>query len=260
MFEYVHPGRVGFSNIPSMKMFNSRRNIHSDKKASRKRTRNSQPGSKGSNKPTVPKESDFTRLQIASRSPFPLPPSFRTTLRYYEQVNLVSNSTPFVYVFRANSGFDPNQTGSGSQPVGWDNLLAFYNASFGVGSRININVINGTTVPVQFGVAPTIASTTISSYDNMKIYGRQTVFGYADGTTRGSSSVKAIQNEVTTLRFFNQPFDRDFVAAGQALPSKNLFWSIVFQTSDQTTLISLSFQVEIFYDFVFTDPLLVPLS
>ncbi len=245
---------------PLRKMSHHCKGIHRDTKANKANKRNTQPGSKGSNKSRVPQESDYTRLQITSRSPFPLPLSYRTTLRYYEQVNFTSNSTPFVYVFRANSGFDPNQTGSGSQPVGWDNLLAFYNASFGVGSRIRITVINANTVPVQFGVAPTIAATTISSYDNMKIYGRQTVFGFADGTTRGSSSVKTVQNEVTTLQFFNQPFDRDFVAAGQALPSKNLFWSIVFQSSDQTSLLTLQFQVEIFYDFIFTDPLLVPLS
>ncbi len=241
---------------PSEKMLYKKNNNQRDNKSYKKRNT----GSKGFNKPISARESDYTRLQITSRSPFPLPLSYRTCLRYYQQVNFSSNSTPFIYVFRANSGYDPDQTGSGSQPVGWDNLLTFYNASFGVGSRVKVTLVNGGTVPIQFGIAPTIASNTISSYDNMRIYGRQTVFGYVDGTTRGSSSLKTIQNEVTTLNFFGQPYDRDFQAQGQALPSKNLFWTIALQTSDQTTLITAQMQVEIYYDIVFSDPLLVALS
>lgn len=215
--------------------------------------------SKGRNN-NSPKDGDYMRLIISPQSSVPFPLRYRTTLRYYEQVNFVSNSTPFIYVFRASSGFDPNQTGTGSQPSGWDNLLAIYNASFCVGSRIRITFVNGSTVPLQFGVAPTIASSTISSYDNLKVYGRQAAFGFADGTSRGSASVKAIQNQVVTLKFYGQPYDRDFQAQGQALPVKNLFWSIALQSSDQTTLINAQMQVEILYDFVFSDPILIPLS
>ncbi len=235
------------------------RSFGSDKKRrNRKNTKCS--GSLGSNNARPMLESNYTRLMIASRSPFPLPLTFRTCLRYYQQVNFSGNATPFIYVFRASSGYDPDQTGSGSQPVGWDNLLAFYNASFGVGSKIKITLINGGTVPIQFGVAPTIASNTLTSYDNMKIYGRGTAFSHVDGTTRGSASIKTLENSVVTLNFYGQPYDRDFQAQGQALPGKNLFWTIALQTSDQTTLITAQMQVEIFYDFVFSDPVLVPLS
>ncbi len=237
----------------------NKRHIGGDKRNKNRKQRKN-PGSLGSNNARPITDGNYYRLMIASRSPFPLPLSFRTCLRYYEQVNFSAVSTPYVYVFRANSGYDPNQTGSGSQPVGWDNLLTFYNSTFVVGSKIVVTFINGGTVPIQFGIAPTIASNTISSYDNLKIYGRSTAFSHVDGTTRGSSSIKSLENEVVTLNFYGQPYDRDFQAQGQAAPSKTLFWTIAFQTSDQTSLITAQMQVEIFYDLVFSDPLLVPLS
>ncbi len=237
-----------------------RNNKHIGGDKRRKRTNKSQSGSMGSNSAKPNEAKNYYRLMIQSRSPFPLPLSFRTCLRYYQQVNFSSATTPYIYVFRANSGYDPDQTGSGSQPVGWDNLLEFYNSTFCIGSRIIITMINGGTVPLQFGVAPTIAANTISSYDNMKIYGRCVTTSYVDGTTRGSSSLKSLKNEVVTLNFYGQPYDRDFQAQGQAIPGKNLFWTIAIQSTDQTSLITAQMQVEIFYDFVFSDPVLVPLS
>jgi len=206
-----------------------------------------------------PKDAQYERLRIVGQSSTPLPLTFRTTLRYYEQVSLAS-ATPYIYVFRANSGYDPNQTGTGAQPAGWDNLLTFYDAHFSPGSRIVITVINSSTTPVQFGVAPTISASGLASFDQLKIYNRGAVFGFVDGTTRGSSSVKSIAKSVSVLSFYGQPYDRDFQARGQATPSRQLFWTIAFQSSDQTTALNINFQVEILYDYIFSDPIPVFLS
>lgn len=49
-------------------------------------------------------------------------------LRYHETftINPGVGGTPGVYVFRANSCFDPNLTGVGHQPRGFDQLMALY--------------------------------------------------------------------------------------------------------------------------------------
>lgn len=49
-------------------------------------------------------------------------------LRYHETFNLNPGvgGTPGVYVFRANSCHDPNLTGVGHQPRGYDQLMALY--------------------------------------------------------------------------------------------------------------------------------------
>jgi len=49
-------------------------------------------------------------------------------LRYHETFNLNpgTGGTPGIYVFRSNSCFDPNFTGVGHQPRGFDQIMAMY--------------------------------------------------------------------------------------------------------------------------------------
>lgn len=57
------------------------------------------------------------------------PDYYTTTLKYCEMINLdVGIATTAVsYVYRANSLFDPNYTGTGHQPMGFDDLSRIYN-------------------------------------------------------------------------------------------------------------------------------------
>jgi hypothetical protein len=59
---------------------------------------------------------------------FPLPPSKKVILKYSERIsrNLTATVTDD-YQFRLNSPYDPNSTGAGSQPQGYDQMCTFYN-------------------------------------------------------------------------------------------------------------------------------------
>lgn len=66
-----------------------------------------------------------------------MPKTFATTLRYHELVFLnPSAGAVGLYVFRANSCFDPNYTGTGHQPMGWDQLSSMFAHYCVVSSRI----------------------------------------------------------------------------------------------------------------------------
>lgn len=208
----------------------------------------------------APKASEFTKLEIQELNPFPLPLRFRNTLPYYQQINFTAVTTPQVYVFRGNAPFDPDQTGTGTQPVGWDNFLTFYETSFCVGSRIEVTVINNMTVPLQYAICPTTQSSTISTYDQTRYYQRFVKRGFVDGTGRGSQSCKSIVSEMAVLQFLQQPYDRDFEATGQANPSKQFYWSFAMQSADQASPISCILQFKILYDTIWHDPKVVALS
>ncbi len=62
-------------------------------------------------------------------SAVPLPPRFRTKLRYSETATFTTGALGVVgtgQLWRLNSLFDPNQTGVGHQPYGFDQLAAMY--------------------------------------------------------------------------------------------------------------------------------------
>lgn len=57
----------------------------------------------------------------------PVAPRLRTWLKYCEALNVTTSVPGYaVYSFNLNGLFDPNQTGTGHQPRGYDQLTALY--------------------------------------------------------------------------------------------------------------------------------------
>lgn len=67
----------------------------------------------------------------------------RVTMVYATQISINPGSGTFTgHVFRANSCYDPDVTGTGSQPRGFDELLALYQYGTVIGSRIDVGFSN----------------------------------------------------------------------------------------------------------------------
>lgn len=76
----------------------------------------------------------------------PLPKMVKAQMKYYTNISLnigAAGSLASV-VFRANSPYDPNQTGVGDQPRGFDQLMALYDHYVVIGSRITGKFTGGT--------------------------------------------------------------------------------------------------------------------
>lgn len=66
-------------------------------------------------------------------------------LRYSEQISVSNPVGGSVYNFRATSLYDPNKTGTGHQPLGFDQMSAKYNHYVVLGARILVQpVVAGT--------------------------------------------------------------------------------------------------------------------
>jgi hypothetical protein len=188
-----------------------------------------------------------------------LPPHMRTTLTYYEQVNYTAVTTPQTYIFRGNSAFDPNQSGTGNQPVGYDNLATLYDSIYVIGSRIELQLTNQATSPCQVSLAPTTGTTTLTTFDQSQYYPLTKTIEL-DGTARGGSSFVKLVCQKSTLGFFNEPYDRDFQTLVTTNPARQWYWTICIQSADQVSAISLNMQIRISYDSVFLGRKLVALS
>jgi len=85
---------------------------------------------------------------------------------YFERVILGDGTAaPYPYTFRLNSTFDPNETGTGTQPKGRDQMAAIYNDYTVMAARYHVRFINlgtdlkfvgliiGTDAPGNFSIA-----------------------------------------------------------------------------------------------------------
>lgn len=84
----------------------------------------------------------------------PMPQNLITTLRYTDvfSINPTVGSAG-IWTFAANGLFDPNVTGTGHQPMGFDQLMTFYNHYEVIGAKIKFTVVPGAEVTgFNFGV------------------------------------------------------------------------------------------------------------
>lgn len=67
-------------------------------------------------------------------------------LRYATQFAINPNSLQFDhYSFKLNSLYDPDNSGSGHQPYGFDNLMAYYTRFSVVSCKVTLNSVNNST-------------------------------------------------------------------------------------------------------------------
>jgi len=77
------------------------------------------------------------RQFFPSRGNMPMPMSWTTTHRYCAVVTFNPPAgTPSNWIFSANGLYDPDITGTGHQPMGFDQMMAFYNHYEVIGAKI----------------------------------------------------------------------------------------------------------------------------
>jgi hypothetical protein len=86
----------------------------------------------------------LSRAIAMASSWFPLPVRFKAKLRYASRFSLNPGAgTLAVHVFSANGTYDPDITGVGHQPKGWDQLIALYDHFVVTHARIRVDLAPG---------------------------------------------------------------------------------------------------------------------
>jgi len=97
-----------------------------------------------------------------NKSLSPIPSRYITKMKYSDAVTL-SLANSYQYVFNLNSVYDPNRTGTGHQPYGYDQLAALYNRYRVIGCSYVINCYSAG-VPIRWGC---IASNDVPPINNV---------------------------------------------------------------------------------------------
>lgn len=99
-----------------------------------------------------------TRIRVQTNNGLGFPRQIKTTLKYTETLKLTAASGVFTtYFFSANGAYDPNITGTGHQPMYFDQYAALYNHYTVIGSRITVRVLqdSATAVGCRVGLLQT---------------------------------------------------------------------------------------------------------
>jgi hypothetical protein len=108
------------------------------------------------------------RFTFRGQNVYGFPDRLETVLRYHMQTALNSTSGSIAkQQFRWNSCFDPDFTGSGHQPLYWDQFTTMYDNYIVTKASAVIKFVNTSTVPFQVGMGTDDDTTASATLDTL---------------------------------------------------------------------------------------------
>jgi hypothetical protein len=145
-------------------------------------------------------------------------------MRYVESVTIVAATGALgIYQWRTNSLFDPNFTGTGHQPYGFDQMKTYYASYLVTSSKISVECLSSATVVCLAGVFTSAESST----------GVTTADGYMEpGKGQGgllySNSTRGFESK-WSLSSIADHDPADYSALISASPTNSDFYTVFVQ-------------------------------
>lgn len=184
-----------------------------------------------------------------------IPPKVTTTLKYVERVGMTSTTGAMaLHTFSANGIFDPNITGTGHQPMYFDQLAALYNHYVVEASRIKVEIMpfnttgsSSATFFVRGDDGGTLTSSNMYTnletrgvkyvqcpiYEDNQVYVRRLTTGFSKRKTFGNNKNNSVQ------------------AGVGANPAEQWYYTIGGQSDDLGTTTTWTVLVTVLYKVTF---------
>ena len=179
----------------------------------------------------------------------PFPAKMSAVLRYSDQIVLDANtSSPARHHFRGTSVYDPDYTGTGHQPYGFDQYSRLYNHYIVDKAIITIrNASMGVNCVVGISLVPTASS----EFNNNTCRERK---GTTFMTLPNEGSMKALTSTYNRKSIFTTAQDGDLTANVGANPQENYFFDCWCATNGATDPPAVALSVDITYFVTFSEP------
>lgn len=204
--------------------------------------------------PTASKAIMSLKPQI--RKVFPEAQRHRTTLRYFGNflsVNPGIGGIAASHILSANGLYDPDITGGGHQPIGFDQLMQLYDHYTVVGAKIRAYVQNKDTSNPQFA-AVTVRDSNTASTDTREIVenGYVSMVSLATFGTGGDKSSMATSVDIAKfLGRSNVLADPTLKGTSAANPTEQVYFHVSAFPMEQVDAGSVSINVVVDYDVIF---------
>lgn len=180
-----------------------------------------------------------------------------TTMRYSENVSITSTLGGLgSYVFRANSIFDPNFTGTGHQPMAHDTYETLFNHYMVVGAKLTVVCSSDTGQSKPFVMGSYLGDGSTVPYTNASEFIEAKKGSWAVGQGRQAEPLVSV-SKFSARQFFNCQDTKDnrknLGASFGSNPNEDAYFVIWYQNEDASTD-TLQFRVVIDYVVQFFEP------
>lgn len=204
-------------------------------------------------RPTKKKRSPYARLNKAMIGKG-FPEKIATTLRYYDYKTPSASATTLAgYHFKANGIYDPDTTGIGHQPLGFDQYTPIYNHWVVIGARLKA------TFTYRDDVGDTVHPIMVGIYDDDDGTNALTYSSVVEGTDRRKYNYLTTNNDRVDVysrwrsvkTFGNAPLsDPSQRGSTTADPSETHQWYVWYYNQGNTAN-TINVSVDIEYSVVF---------
>lgn len=174
-----------------------------------------------------------------------MPDTLFCKLRYSDVANMANVSGSGTLVYSLNSAFDPDVTGVGHQPLGFDEWSAFYSHYEVLGSSIRADPQATTGVnPIQIALFPSrddipqiITTSREQPYSKISNY-----------TSSTGAQFASLSNYMSVKKFEGRSTNSiNFAAATNSNPSTRFYWILNAQDTSGGDISTVTWQIDIVY-------------
>ncbi len=203
-----------------------------------------------------------TFTNIAPLRPLFTTPSRRLKLFYYDYGHEFTSTAASVarYRYRVNGMFDPDQTGTGHQPMGFDEAMKYYDQFTVLKSKITVRyVAEDADTPMVVGVKLNDDTTNETNTTDIIENGLNRT-AICVGTGGGQHQVCELTLACDVARYFGRPEGRNIIddpnllGTAAADPVEQAYYQLFAYAAVNTTTVTCGFDVLIEYDAVFWEP------
>lgn len=190
----------------------------------------------------------------------PVPNRLKTQFTYSGYNNCTGTlGAAYNFVVRGNGPYDPNQTATGAQPNGWDNMGAFYNKCTVLGSKIECWVSNTDAVPINFCLAPQSTASVGTNYTFDTYFQMPNARFGCVGIASGGNNIKYYKSYMTskTMLNLNAVTEEDCSSSFASTPAIQWYWHMVGQALDRTSTCQFYLQYRITYFVILSERILL---
>lgn len=186
---------------------------------------------------------------------------FQRKMLYYDNGQTLTGTAGVVNTdfYSANGLYDPDITGAGHQPIGFDQLMLLYTTYAVIRSKITVNFYNyQATNPCRVGIYLSPDATGIT--DPVKLVENGLISSVLVNTPGSSTSLKQITLDCDVKKYFSKrrysdiKDSRELTGTSAANPTEGVYFGVCgWDMSNEYTL-SVKYDVCIEYDAYFFEP------